>query len=479
MTEFEEFDAGTVILLTVDCLRRDTARERMEFLSELRRRNLSVEDVHRVGSGTPPSMPGRHQSRLPVEAGGAARAHQLPAAVPTLAEVLADGGYCTAGWHSNVYTSRAYGYQRGFDVFADLKEHSPTERVAETEDAADGSGGSLLSRGQDLADRLGVEPLLKRAFFALRDRGLVDYRPHVRAGRINDAALGWLPERADDRSRFAWLHYMDLHSPYAPERTYRERLEGCPVADREIWRLADLLQNRPGEIDEPAARSLRGLYGANAAYVDDRIADLVSALRRRDLWDETLLVVTADHGEMFGDRTIPDEFAYGHPNFLYEELTRVPLILAGGSVPAGQVTTVASGTDVPATIAAAAGVDRPSAWRGTVVGSDAFREREAVVSVTGRGRRQDGSEGEIPPETLHVAVRTGNRGVLWWDERGPAPELYDRTDYRETTVDSGVESAVAELRPWIDTVVAEAETEAEAVDLDDRTRERLDELGYL
>lgn len=488
MISFEDLDITNVVLLTVDCLRYDTAREEMSFLADLDANNLSVADCHCVGSGTPTSMPGLHQSRLPTENGGEARAHRLPDSVPTLAEVLRADGFQTGGWHSNVYTSRIYGYQRGFEVFSDLKEHPPDERVRDDggtdgtrASAASGSTDSrpsLLSIGQDVATRLGVESQLKRLFFWLRNRGLVDYRPHVRAGRINDAALEWLPERPDGQPRFGWLHYMDLHSPYVPPEPYRERTDGCPVADREIWRLATLLQNHPQDLDQGDVRKLRRLYRANADYVDDQLERFVEALRRRGLWEETLLVVTADHGELFDDRSIPDDYPFGHPNVLCEEVTRVPLLLAGGAVPAAEVDGIASGKDVPATIAATVGVDPPAEWSGQVIGSPGFQRRDFVVSVTGRGRRQDGTDGSIPPETLHVAARTSDRAVLWWDDPDVDSMVFDRTGGRKelTTVS---EKALEAARSHIETITDGVAGTSDDVDVDEQTRARLEDLGYL
>lgn len=130
MTVFEAAKPKHVVLLTVDCLRADTARH-LSTLSSLMDEHVDVPDCQCTGSGTPTSMPGLFQSRLPTDYGGAAGSHSLVEDVPTLAEVLAEQGFDCGGWHSNVYTSREFDYQRGFDVFADLQSDEYDRPVGE------------------------------------------------------------------------------------------------------------------------------------------------------------------------------------------------------------------------------------------------------------------------------------------------------------------------------------------------------------
>ena len=133
----------TVVLVSVDCLRADTAAD-LPTLSRLADEHAAVTDCHSVGSSTPTSMPGLMQSQLSGDYGGKSASTRLRDHVPTLAERLSEAGVHTAGWHSNVYTSRTYGYNRGFDVFADLSTHSPDTPGDLTD--ADGHGKARAGR---------------------------------------------------------------------------------------------------------------------------------------------------------------------------------------------------------------------------------------------------------------------------------------------------------------------------------------------
>lgn len=489
-----------VVLLTVDCLRADAA-EGMATLSELSAAGVSVTDHHCTGSGTPTSMPGVMQSRLPTDHGGEPRSHPLVEGVPTLAEALSAAGVTCGGWHSNVYTSRPFGYERGFDTFADLKSDPPDRPVDGEGDGSDsgdrgrgdgedesGEGGgerTLLDVGRAVAERFGVETLATRVLYGLRKLGVATGRPHVPADEVVDAMLGWLPEDGDEPGpRFAWGHVMDLHSPYLPPAEYRRAEPAAPDSARETWRLNERLRVDPGAFTDEEVDRLRGLYDASTAFVDDQLERLVDALRRRGRWEETLLVVTADHGELFGDATVPDDLAFGHANYLCAEITHVPLVLAGGAAPSATVEGVSSGTDVAPTVARALGADVPSEWDGLAVGGEAFEAREHVHSVTGRGSRQDNEPGEVPGDTLHASLRTAEAAVLWWSSHLD-PEAYVRQSGDERRVDPadlpGFEDHVETIRERFadaaDRFDDEVNTGAEG--LDEATTERLRQLGYV
>lgn len=487
-------EPSRVIILTIDALRADAARE-MEALSGLAARGVEVPDTQCTGSGTPTSMCGVMQSRLPTDYGGEPRSHALVPDVPTLAEVLSGAGFACGGWHSNVYTSRSFDYQRGFDVYADLQSDPvdrPVDQAGDDEADAQGDAGvSLVAFGERVSERLGMQALGTKLFYRLARHGLVDYRPHVRAERVLDALLEWTDSEDADEPLFAWGHVMDLHSPYLPPEPYRERVEGCPTDSRAIWRANERLRLRPQDLTDEQAAHLWGLYLAGTRYVDDQIARLVDELRARGQWDETLLVVTADHGELFGDCPVPDDYPWGHANYLCDYITQVPLVMAGGAVPDRTVGGVASGADVAPTVAEAVGASIPDEWTGASLGSDVYQQREYVYSVTGRGSRQDQTESEtIPSDTLHVSLRTEDLAVLWWSRDRHGPEFFDRGEthadptVHETPVDageiSGADAYVETIRDRFEAVARDVGETAEGAEgLDEETTERLRQLGYV
>lgn len=483
-------DATHVVLITVDCLRADAARE-METLSVLMDSHVDVPDCQCTGSGTPTSMPGIMQSRLPTDHGGRASRHPLVPEVPTLAEALSDAGFACGGWHSNPNTTRVFEYQRGFDTFVDLGSDQPGRAVDEAPDSNDDDDDrSLVFRtGKAMAKGLGLENEARKVWRTLQRFGVVDVSlPYERAESVVDSLLDWFPESRTDEPHFAWGHLMDLHHPYAPPPEYRRRDPDCPVNDGEIKALNAGLST-PQHFSEAQTRQLRALYDAATRYVDDQIERLVEQLRARRLWDETVLVVTSDHGEMFDDRPIPDDYAFKHPNYLCDYVTHVPLVFAGGGLPDERIGGVASGMDVAPTIGTLVGAGVPAEWNGDVIGGPEYAERAYVHSVSGRGVRGDHSPGEIQSNVLHASLRTAEETVLWWSGSAHGPEFYDREathddpTVHETAVDPDAvpngDAYVEAVAERFGEAAARRRSRSESPEPDEEIADRLRQLGYI
>lgn len=132
---------------------------------------------------------------------------------------------------------------------------------------------------------------------------------------------------------FAFVFYMDTHAPWRDRPRYKraERID-APVRDAQL--LGRERDRRRRAVTDPTRREiakLRALYEENVRYVDARIGELLAGLRRLGVERDTIVVVTADHGEAFGEHG-----DYFHGWNVYDELSRVPLIAAGPGVPAGR-----------------------------------------------------------------------------------------------------------------------------------------------
>ncbi len=137
---------------------------------------------------------------------------------------------------------------------------------------------------------------------------------------------------------FYHVSYVDPHAPYDPPAPYATMYapEEMPDPIPQTWRergsrvLHDRSEwnNYRAIADDPAAiRQWRALYHGSLRFIDDQIARLVAFLKKRGLWEETILVFTTDHGDMMGDH---DLIAKGC--IPYDTGVRVPLIVAGGGV---------------------------------------------------------------------------------------------------------------------------------------------------
>ncbi len=216
-----------------------------------------------------------------------------------VSEVFADAGYVTAGFVGNLeYTSRASGLARGFHRYEDFR---PSLLATLTSSAVGGRLARWLSRGG---------------------------RP-LQAGRkdaleVNREFLAW-QRSVGQRPWFAFLNYYDAHDPYVPplpdERRFLETSQE-PVYDVE----------QVTAKDSAKVESARALHDAALFALDRAIGDLLAELRQRNELDRTVIVVTADHGEEFGERGV-----LLHGNSLYLPSIRVPLLVVyPGRVPAGR-----------------------------------------------------------------------------------------------------------------------------------------------
>ncbi|MFT5286230.1 MAG: arylsulfatase A-like enzyme [Planctomycetota bacterium] len=154
--------------------------------------------------------------------------------------------------------------------------------------------------------------------------------------QLNRSFLDWLSEAPEQRF-FAYVHYFDPHTPYNAPGEFREiaveeSLRGRPYdVDVKSVRNAKLGAERLHPQTE-ALRFLRGRYHGELQYLDKQVGALIDELKERGVLGNTLVAFVSDHGEEFGEHAW-----YGHGNNLYQESTRVPLILWGSGVESGVI----------------------------------------------------------------------------------------------------------------------------------------------
>ncbi|MCA9739002.1 MAG: sulfatase [Gemmatimonadetes bacterium] len=257
----------------------------------------------------------------------------LDARYPTLAEFLSGHGYETGGFVANLlYTTRITGLDRGFRTYRDH------QRTFETWIYSAAAVQKAMNRLRALVP----------GGWLLFERKL--------ATDVNDEFLTWV-DGLDGRPFFGFLNYFDAHEPY-------ERFEPQLSQIREVPR--DSIATAPGQTRALTREEREAVdrYDGSIRYLDDAIGGLLDALETRGLLDETLIVVTADHGDQFFEHGLE-----GHSNSLYQMLTRVPLLMVlPGRVPAGlRVHETVSIRDVPSTIADVLGLAGPAPFAGTTL----------------------------------------------------------------------------------------------------------------
>lgn len=244
-------------------------------------------------------------------------------------------GYSTIGLTNNAWISRRTSFDTGFDTFDEMwKERR------------------RLSWGYRL------QPAIIRTDSAtdLGDAGMTLMQLE---SRILEAPLR--------EPFFLFINFIDPHYPYSPpepwryehstDRTLGERIASFKFSEREMQAGA-----RPVDVSR-----LAPFYDAEVSYVDDVIGKLLDLLRRTGYYDETLIVVTSDHGELLGERGL-----FGHQFSVDEELMRVPLIVKfpGPPRPGRNDDPLASNLDAYRTILAAAGAEDDPADRSLDLATD-------------------------------------------------------------------------------------------------------------
>jgi arylsulfatase A-like enzyme len=264
---------GPIVLITIDALRADVVGalggppKLMPALSGLARQADWAGRAISPSSWTVPSMAAIFTGFQPWRARSWSNDRAvLDERFVTLPESLKAAGYRTAAFRSNHWLQAEYGYAQGFDTFRYLREGGRAERYL--------------------------------------------------------AQLGGGPD-------FVWIHILPPHAPYVRRDALLNRLDEIPP---------DLpRQVRPLDLEpyfDPAAalppekeRVFRAMYELNAAWADEMLGRMLAALQRSGQWDRTFLVVTADHGEEFGE-----DGQIAHGGNLGHVLVEVPLVI---KLPAG------------------------------------------------------------------------------------------------------------------------------------------------
>jgi arylsulfatase A-like enzyme len=243
--------------------------------------------------------------------------------------MLSRKGYVTSGFVANtMFCSYESGLDRGFAHFEDYSV-SPGE----------------LFRSLAFIRR----PMLE--FFPLRQLvGHYDLLGRKTAARINQDFLSWL-DRQPRRPFFAFLNYLDAHDPYLPPPPFAN-LGPATTAEYRLlchWWVMDKHELPPEKIEEA-----RKAYEGCIAYLDYQLGLLMESLRDRGVLANTLIIITSDHGEMFGEHGL---FCHGH--CLYRPVVQVPLLISYPTrVPSGlEVSQPVSLRDIPATVTDLLGLD--------------------------------------------------------------------------------------------------------------------------
>lgn len=304
-----------VVLLSADSLRFDRihATRNGEPLTpnidKLAKESIEFNPGVAPGPSTRDTMPSMLTGQYPSEFDeyGLPRSGTEPL---TIAEELSNRGFETAGFSHNNFTSRRYNMTRGFDFFDDVSEEARKEN----------NRGAWRLYVRDLIEDTPLMDLVSHANnLAMEYLGRSLYLRNEAAGGITDRALDWM--ESTDGKRFLWIHYMDTHHPYLSPEHIQEKF-GRTYSREHIKKLSQKTRSAQNKITEEDIPDMEYVYDCTVRYVDEQIGRVVDQLKSKDEFENSLIVVTGDHGEGFG------EFGkFGHADELWDTLMAVPLIV--------------------------------------------------------------------------------------------------------------------------------------------------------
>ncbi|MDY6853851.1 MAG: sulfatase [Thermodesulfobacteriota bacterium] len=222
----------------------------------------------------------------------------LPYSALTLAEILRDNGYRTAGIISNPFVSSTFGMHQGFEFFDDQVDLFEDIRYLSLKDY------SILFKILEI--------------FNIIDKD--DYDGEQRVIEVNKRALDWFQKHRDDSAPFfLFLHYNEPHFTYEPPWPYNKSKSGMQL---DYFTDIELLNEGQFSLSSYGLNDLTALYDGEISYLDHHLGIFFKKLKQWNLLDNTLVIITSDHGESFNEHEI-----WQHGNSLYEEQIRVPLII--------------------------------------------------------------------------------------------------------------------------------------------------------
>jgi len=329
----------------------------------------------------------------------------LPSSAITIAEVLSSQGYKTKAVLGNMYIKQGFGLEQGFDEYDFL-------------------GGRIIDNV------------------------------------ITSKALDWIKKNKGGRF-FLYVHYMAPHCPYGPPPEYRERLKSDYTGKIDF---EDNCQNDFENINlsEEDIEELIWRYDREINYVDDEVGRLVGYLRDEGILDNTILVVTSDHGEALGEK----KFGHGH---LLNVVVQVPLIiLHPHNKDPVRISSIVELIDVSPTILSQLNISIPE----TFAGQDILNIDEEKAET--RFGFSETNKGEIGIRSRKYFFKKDPQ------ERGGKHKIYDITldpyELEDITVDDSITQDFLKKAALYEKMDKEM---VESKKIDKETIRRLKEIGYM
>lgn len=446
-----------VVWLLIDALRADHLscygydRQTSPFIDELAKRGVLFKNAYSQESYTIASVPSYFTSTYPIVHGvlyDNPTLDVLDSSFMTLAEILKQSNYKTAAFFFNPHLQTKLNVGQGFEVY-------------------DGDMGNKVT-----------------------DKRKPIYERHETASVIYNKTERYLKKsRRNDEPVFLYLHFLDVHNPYAPPPPYDKLF--LPA---DLHQYSKILQERPWYL-KSEMDLCKAMYDGGIRYTDSYLKRTMEMLAKYNItYENTIFILTADHGEEFFDEHPADTGDQLHGRTLYQEQIRVPLIVSLPKEKASKkiVEEKVQLIDILPTVLDVIGIEwrKYPQWQGRsllpllegnptgfdIVYSGGNRGRSVLISGDWKLYKYDLVCKQRRSECMKKpSIKSG--------DSIRRQELYNlRQDPKEKTnlIESEPEIA-KKLQNQLTTILKESKTKSDqqSIELDDRTIEELKALGYL
>lgn len=446
------------LLIVLDAVRKNHLspygydRPTSPNLKEFSRGATRYDNAVAAAPWTPPSHAAMFTGRYPSNNGVYGLTPKLNRDQPHVAEILADNGYATAGFSNSYHTSPQRGFDRGFDYYHDIL-------------SLPRFGGKMYEPSLDFA----------RHLYDYFVRDYDDSAFQLRRLRT------WL--NGVDDPFFAFINLNSAHSPYDPPTRFKAQFEEYFGAwdsvdeeaaqtlseDAYAWMLNEV------SATETEWDLVKCWYDGEIRYMDHLLGEFFEYLRERGLYEDTTIVVTADHGEQFGE----DGLVY-HQFTLAERLINVPLVIKWSGQSTPEISSeLVSLVDLAPSFVRAATDKTPDQMDGRSLREDP--EPDAVFTeYAGPGeslqRRFAESDGPFNDyDTGLQAIRTNEQKFVSRTDGTGA--IYDISNGSDKPMDDP--EIASNLRMRLDAALGDLPKHERKENLSEHVKSHLDEMGYL
>lgn len=468
-----------IILLVMDSVRvthmscYGYSRPTTPNIDKLARQGTIYEQAISVGCWTLPVHASLFTGFYPITHGLTVSRDALPDNFPTLARQLKEAGYQTASFSNNAYVSELTNLTQGFDTVEELWRARSPRGTARTKM----SRVILWLRGFGAP----AEPIifllngLRRGWSVMKRK----WRRGDEGVQLTNAKIRtWLTQfREPDRPFFLFVNYMEPHEPYDPPPPYDRQFMPAEFSPGRVARVSsrkEKILSLPEKRRREDLEIIRALYDGEIAYLDAQIGKLIDELASLDILDDTVLVITSDHGDSLGEHN-----HIGHRMSLYEQLVRVPLIIRYPDAfePGTRVEQQVSLVDLYPTFLELAGFDTSQA------NANGFFSLTAPPGIDVRPFLV--AENTAPKSQNNVVsrmLRTPQYKYIWMSNG--RHELYDlaRDPLEKVSLIDALPEVASRMNEQLETwyrLHAEHQVKTDEAEYDELLLERLRELGYV